>query len=487
MVNRLVSVGDDFTLPTAVKVADTNLPTRLGTTALNATIASAVVPKLDKTEAATTYATLTQIVPQLSHWNVKLAKSPATAKIVLMGDSTAEASTEAAAIQDRLRLVHMAAGGGLDGMQSANVVMTGHSGAKLGDWLGNSTYTNEVISQAPDLVIVTGGINDVRLGACTEAQLTTIIRNTVNYLRAQLPNADIVLRMPNALLSDDPFGNAFVTPLASAQAYTDILRNAYLAVQGEWPNVVVFNSQDLIFGRIARPKASTDGLMYDTLHPTKGRGYPLIADRLVAGLIGHPSRRALSFGPVDMWQASIAANPYTIGDLVDRADSAASPGIASSGQTWTVWAGTVGVLGKRLYLPTATNSKAVIDSNLADGEFGVTLTVLVPATANQLLIFRGVDTNNYLFVRLTGNNTYEIGKILAGAATVIASNFGPAAANGDRIKVLCEGTAIRVEINDKQAWTGAITDFATATFTGIQASNTTTRFAHSYARRLPVA
>lgn len=40
MVNRLVSVGDDFTLPTAVKVADTNLPARLGTTALNATYAN---------------------------------------------------------------------------------------------------------------------------------------------------------------------------------------------------------------------------------------------------------------------------------------------------------------------------------------------------------------------------------------------------------------------------------------------------------------
>jgi len=39
MVNRIISVGDDFTLPTAVKVADANLPTRLGTTALNATYA----------------------------------------------------------------------------------------------------------------------------------------------------------------------------------------------------------------------------------------------------------------------------------------------------------------------------------------------------------------------------------------------------------------------------------------------------------------
>jgi len=42
MTNRLVSVGDDFTLPAALKVADANLPTRLGTTALNATYAGLV-------------------------------------------------------------------------------------------------------------------------------------------------------------------------------------------------------------------------------------------------------------------------------------------------------------------------------------------------------------------------------------------------------------------------------------------------------------
>lgn len=37
MVNRLVSVGDDFTLPPAVKAADANLPDRLQDTALTAT------------------------------------------------------------------------------------------------------------------------------------------------------------------------------------------------------------------------------------------------------------------------------------------------------------------------------------------------------------------------------------------------------------------------------------------------------------------
>ena len=39
MVNRLVSVGDDFTLPAAVKAADANLPARLSEGSLSATFA----------------------------------------------------------------------------------------------------------------------------------------------------------------------------------------------------------------------------------------------------------------------------------------------------------------------------------------------------------------------------------------------------------------------------------------------------------------
>lgn len=42
MVNRLVSVGDDFTLPAAVKVVDANLPANLQPAALNATYAKPV-------------------------------------------------------------------------------------------------------------------------------------------------------------------------------------------------------------------------------------------------------------------------------------------------------------------------------------------------------------------------------------------------------------------------------------------------------------
>ncbi|UVK58423.1 hypothetical protein SEA_GLOBIWARMING_30 [Arthrobacter phage GlobiWarming] len=58
MTQRLVSVGDDFKLPVAVKVDDVNLPTRLGDAALNATYAlkSEVPPTtLDGGNATSTY------------------------------------------------------------------------------------------------------------------------------------------------------------------------------------------------------------------------------------------------------------------------------------------------------------------------------------------------------------------------------------------------------------------------------------------------
>jgi hypothetical protein len=42
MTQRLVSVGDDFTLPPAVKAVDANLPARLQDTALNATYAGLI-------------------------------------------------------------------------------------------------------------------------------------------------------------------------------------------------------------------------------------------------------------------------------------------------------------------------------------------------------------------------------------------------------------------------------------------------------------
>jgi len=87
MVNRLVSVGDDFTLPAALKVADANLPARLGAATLNATISSAVTPKLDKTEAASTYSTPAAVAAQVP---------PLVASAIAADGSVAAAAASAA-------------------------------------------------------------------------------------------------------------------------------------------------------------------------------------------------------------------------------------------------------------------------------------------------------------------------------------------------------------------------------------------------------
>lgn len=46
MVNRILTVGDDFTLDPKVKTGDANLPERLSSTALSATIAAMVAPSV---------------------------------------------------------------------------------------------------------------------------------------------------------------------------------------------------------------------------------------------------------------------------------------------------------------------------------------------------------------------------------------------------------------------------------------------------------
>lgn len=77
MVNRIVSVGDDFTLPAAVKAADTNLPARLQDTALNATYAPV--------SGSAVYGPTA--VPMLSAFAKPLANT-----FVMAGDSITEAA-----------------------------------------------------------------------------------------------------------------------------------------------------------------------------------------------------------------------------------------------------------------------------------------------------------------------------------------------------------------------------------------------------------
>ena len=81
--------------------------------------------------------------------------------------------------------------------------------------------------QVPGLVVMCWGINDVRTGATSQAQLVALLTQAVNRIRAVLPTTDIVLWGPNTFLADDPTGAGLVTPSGNAQAYSSLLYGAY--------------------------------------------------------------------------------------------------------------------------------------------------------------------------------------------------------------------------------------------------------------------
>lgn len=417
----------------------------------------------------------------INRWKSKLATDPANAKILLIGDSTSDPATDAGAIIARMKDVHTLPGEGLEGMTKTNITSQGRNGSKLlTEWMVTQAWTDAVIAAAPDLIIFSLGINDIRQGLKTAAEIKAGIISYINTLRAALPNCDFVLRTPNSFLSDDPGATGWLTPLSSAQLYSTQLRDTYGSLSNQWPNVVVWDSQDSLFGRTSRPLASSLGLMKDILHPSLTVGYPMIADRLVQEVIGHTARRTLTAPkPVDLLQASRPAYPYTFGDIVDRADSTTAPGTASSGQAYTM-TGTVGVLGKRLYAPTAGNNRITADTGIADGEFGVTLAAM-STDANNYLIWRFTDSNNFLFLRAR-TVQYEISKIVGGVITDVV-RFG-AVASGDRMVVRSRGTTHNFFINDVHMYTLDIAENLTGTGIGLQLPATTSRWVDPFARRL---
>ncbi len=218
----------------------------------------------------------------------------ASKKIVFLGDST---TSNAVYMFNRLTGYHNDPGGALYGVTDADFVNQGNNGLSLEGYLAGSggTYTlANAYAAAGDLYVISYGINDVRLGLTSQAQLTARLTTLVDLLRANVPNADIILRIPNPLLTEDVGGNHWVTsaggtvnPAGAAQDYTDRMYYAYKALENKWPNVVIWDTQRLIFGRTSDTLANSV-YMVDQLHPNQ-LGYEALANSF-AGLFGVPSQ-----------------------------------------------------------------------------------------------------------------------------------------------------------------------------------------------------
>ena len=130
--------------------------------------------------------------------------------------------------------------------------------------------------QVPGLIVLCFGINDVRTGATTQAQLVGLIRKAVDRIRAVLPQTDIVLWGPNSFLQDDVGGAGYISPntAAAAQTYSTLLYGAYEQLKNTWPNVLVLQKQDILGKTCATYAAlgasSATSYMADQLHPGLG-------------------------------------------------------------------------------------------------------------------------------------------------------------------------------------------------------------------------
>ena len=237
--------------------------------------------------------------PHLGNW---FANGISKKVICFVGDST---TSNATALFSELSSFYTKEGEGLYGV--GGILNYGENGASLAVFLADQVpygITATIAAQA-DLYVLSYGIDDVRLGQTTEAQLTALLTAAVNRIRAGVPKADIVLRIPNSFLAMDVGNYGFVQPNSSAPAYSTILRNAYMHLWDHWTNVAVLNTQDDVFGRAS---LASSPYMANQIHPSDA-GYVALARDLV-GLIGMTS-------PYSTTQAAaaLAANPsapYTI-------------------------------------------------------------------------------------------------------------------------------------------------------------------------------
>jgi hypothetical protein len=161
-----------------------------------------------------------------------------------------------------------------------------------------------IVSLQADLYVSSFLINDVRLGGTDLATATSRLQTIYDALAAAKAGTCVMMRIPNTLLSTDPGGTGFVSPLTSAQAYSDLMAAAYRSLYSSRPTAYIWDTRKTIWDGDACK--TTTPLMGDILHPS-GLGQSAAADDF-ARLVGMPfgyqrsqSDAAFSASPTTPW------------------------------------------------------------------------------------------------------------------------------------------------------------------------------------------
>jgi lysophospholipase L1-like esterase len=142
-------------------------------------------------------------------------------------------------------------------------------------------YLLDVIDLQADLYIICYGINDCRTGTTYTAEnLRTGLAYAVDKIRESVPNACIILRMPNAH-SVDASGTYVISP-ATAQNMMDRYKTAYRSFKNTYDDVLVWDSMSTLYPNIA-PALKANlvlSLNADGFHPSNNY-YTKTLDSLV--------------------------------------------------------------------------------------------------------------------------------------------------------------------------------------------------------------
>lgn len=164
-----------------------------------------------------------------------------------------------------------------------------------------------------------------------------------------------------------------------------------------------------------------------------------------------------------------AVSPYLLWDSFSRANTTSALGTATSGQSWTVEAGTLGIVDNKAYAPGAGNNKSHI-ALTADIDARMNWDTI---STGGYLTFRRVDASN--FWRMTiFSGTVQLQVIVSGNVAQ-SWNVTQTVTNGDEMRVRARGNSIQVYQNGMLVIDIYDGRHATATGVGLQISETTTR------------
>ena len=224
---------------------------------------------------------------KLVNWFTKMNNSPSTATLAFVGDSTSDLTGNAIWLIAEIER-YIEVGSPLEGFTTANMPNYGSNGQTITGFIIDAGVKGlaALIAANLDLIIFSYGINDIRQNFLTKDQLKTEIITCIEAIKAGSPDTSIVLRMPNSF--DVPTTDfyikqgAYASLAEAAQAQSAILYTAYKELEFYWDDVLLFNSQDLIFGRISSP-TTPSFLHSDEIHPE----YSIITKLLVENFIGY--------------------------------------------------------------------------------------------------------------------------------------------------------------------------------------------------------